>query len=95
MVKSLLSNIVAHKPAFATVAVVGDISHTVEQSLITQRERTRELGDAASSKLAEHYSGYAPFVTNRFLGYFDHAIEKYHSCSGVFCLPTLPGMNNR
>lgn len=62
---STLNNIVTHKPAFATaILFVGDISQTVEQGLIQQRELSREFADALALKLASPYAAAAAPVAS-------------------------------
>ena len=96
MIQSLLTNIVAHKPAFATaVFFVGDLSKTVEGDLENERTFSQDFGTALTAKLAEPYSDFAPLVTAQILDYFDAAIAKYQTCSGILCLPDISGLKQR
>lgn len=61
---STLNNIVTHKPSFATaVLFVGDLSQTVEQNLVQQRELSREFAAGLTAKLAEPYAGLSGLIT--------------------------------
>ena len=92
-IQSLLTNIVAHKPAFATaVFFVGDLSKTVQGDLEDQRAFAGDFGRAVQAKLASPYSDFAPLITAQILGYFDDAISKYQTCSGILCLPDISGI---
>lgn len=63
---STLNNIVTHKPAFATaILFVGDISQTVEQNLIQQRELSRGFANALAAKLASPYNVAAGAVASQ------------------------------
>jgi len=63
---STLNNIVTHKPAFATaILFIGDISKTVEQNLIQQRELSREFANALAAKLAEPYASGAGLISGQ------------------------------
>lgn len=89
-INTTLTNIVAHKPAFATaVLFVGDLTKTVEQALITQRKLTLLLGNNLTAKLSEVYASVAPEVIDQIISGFDYAIAKYKKCSGVLCLPPV------
>lgn len=89
-IQSLLTNIVAHKPAFASaVLLVGDLSKTVQSDLQEQKAYTQSFGDAITAKLAQPYAGFAPLITGQIAGYFDAALQKYATCSGVLCLPSF------
>ena len=70
---SLLNNLVAHKPGFDK----GGISPTVLNSLQTQREQTRELGNALLAKTDSSLKTQANNQNNQILSHFDSAISAY------------------
>jgi hypothetical protein len=87
---STLNNIVAHKPAFATaIFIVGDLTLTVENNLIQQRELSGEFSAALAAKLSEPYAGFAPLIAGQIDNAFATAIEAYKSCEGLICLPPI------
>lgn len=90
IVFSLLNNIVVKKPAFASaVLLVGDLTLTVQNLLVQQRELSREFGNAVATKLDPSLASYAPAITKQILDKFDTTIAAYKACSGVLCLPPL------
>lgn len=89
-IKTLLANIVQHKPAFASaLLLVGDLSKTVEADLKAQKKQTRMFSAALVAKLAEPYAGLAPVITKPILKYFTQAIHQYTTCTGTVCLPAI------
>lgn len=89
-IQSLLTNIVAHKPSFATaVLFVGDLSKTVEASLQMQQQESAAFGTALQGKLAEPFASAAPLIAGQINDAFLNAIAKYDTCSNLLCLPPL------
>ena len=63
---STLNNIVTHKPAFATaVLFFGDLSKTVEQTLVQQRQLSAQFSTALTAKLAQPFAGFAPLLAGQ------------------------------
>jgi Hydrophobic surface binding protein A len=90
---SVLSNIVRHKPAFATAVLgIGDLSQTVENDLITQRDLSKTFGAAVVKKLDPSLRGLAPAQTQNIVKHFNKAIQAYKSCTGLVCLPPFPSI---
>ncbi|KAL9088366.1 MAG: hypothetical protein Q9159_003140 [Coniocarpon cinnabarinum] len=89
-IASLLTNIVAHKPSFATaVLFVGDLSKTVEENLQTQQQESAAFATALEAKLAEPFASAAPLIAGQIDRAFENATAKYQQCAGILCLPSL------
>jgi hypothetical protein len=87
---STLNNVVAHKPAFATALfIVGDLTKTVENSLVQQRELSAAFSTSLASKLTEPYAGFAPLIAAQIDNAFATAIAAYKNCEGLICLPPI------
>jgi Hydrophobic surface binding protein A len=66
VITGTLNNIVEHKPAFATaILFVGDISQTVEQNLMQQRQLSAQFATALAAKLSEPYSSASGLVAGQ------------------------------
>ena len=63
---SLLNNIVVHKPSFATAGLlVGDLTKTVEATLVQQRSLSAAFAQAIGSKLTSLFAGAAPIIARQ------------------------------
>ncbi|GAM83350.1 hypothetical protein ANO11243_013370 [Dothideomycetidae sp. 11243] len=88
-IASLLNNIVVHKPAFSSVLFLLDLSQTVEDDLIDQKQESNDFGTALGSKLTGVFAAGAPLINAQIQQYFTDAIGNYTACDGVVCLPPI------
>ncbi|KAF2090603.1 hypothetical protein K490DRAFT_53588 [Saccharata proteae CBS 121410] len=80
---SLLSTIVAKKPTFDDAALgVLDISTSIEQQLVHQKELSRELGNAITEVLDPSLTSLAAPVTQSIQAAFEKAIAVYEGSGG-------------
>ena len=85
LIKSMLANMIAHKPAFeSAVFFVGDLSKTIHSSMKKGRMQTRDFVDAAERRISTGNR----IAEARTYGDWDEVIRVFRECGeGKICLP--------
>ncbi|KAF1821919.1 uncharacterized protein K489DRAFT_228332 [Dissoconium aciculare CBS 342.82] len=83
LIRSLLDNIVHHKPAFETaVLYVGDLSRTMQSGLREGRGQVDKFARAAQKIVVDEMV----IPEDQLLGAWDVAIAAFETCGGTICL---------
>jgi hypothetical protein len=86
LIRSLLENIVRHKPAFETgVLYVGDLSRTMQSGLREGRGQVDKFARAAQGIVVDGLI----IPEGQLLSAWDAAIAAFATCGGTICLPDV------